>query len=80
MPTKTTTERLSVIDEKLAQNTLDHQDIKITLGNINKKLDDAIVSKADKVDVAAMNNRMWGFVMVFVTAFIGMIVWLIEKN
>jgi hypothetical protein len=80
MTTKTTTERLSVIDEKLAQNTLDHQDIKATLGNISKKLDDAILYKADKVDLSVISNRLWAFVMVFVTAFIGMIVWLIEKN
>ena len=80
MITKTTTERLSVIEEQLQQNSREHTEIKSVLNTMNNKLDTAIVSKADQVDLNSLSNKMWGLVSIIFAAFIGLIVWLIQRT
>lgn len=79
-PNITTKERLSVIEEKLEQNAREHADIKQTLGNIDKKLDGAIACKADQSSVDSLSNKVWGIAIIFLTAFISLIVWIIQNN
>lgn len=76
----TTKERLVVIEERLEQNSREHTDIKTTLVSINNKMDEAIKNKADQADVDTISNRMWAIAGLFITAFIGLIVWLVQQH
>lgn len=66
-------ERLAVIDEKLKQNALDHEEIKKGLCNIENKLDVAIEKKADKTELEKLDNRFWGVVIVLIGSIIGLL-------
>ena len=80
MTTKTTPERLSTMEEQLQQNSREHTEIKVVLNTMNNKLDAAIVSKADQTDLNSLSNKMWGLVSIIFAAFIGLIVWLIQRT
>jgi len=75
---KTTTERLSVIEEKLEQNAREHLEINKKLDKIDCKFDDAIIQKADQSDVDKLYNRVWWIVGLFATAFISIVVYYIQ--
>jgi len=83
MTTKTDMEierRFTILEEQGKQNLVDHQDIMKQIENINKKLDIAIDSKADKSSVEKLSDKVWWFIGIFATAFIGVISFIIQSN
>jgi len=76
----TTGERLIVIEEQLAQNAREHGELKDTLAKIDNKLDCAITEKADKTAVDALYKGIWSVVLIGISAFVGLITWLIQRN
>jgi hypothetical protein len=72
--------RFTVLEEQGKQNCIDHNEIKILIGHISKKLDDAIESKADKDEVKTISNRMWGFISAVATAFISILIYLVQNS
>jgi hypothetical protein len=72
--------RFTVLEEQGKQNCIDHNEIKILIGHINKKLDDAIESKADKSELKTISNRMWGFVSAAATALVSILVYLVQSG
>lgn len=48
-------------------NAIEHKEIKDTLVKIDCKLDNVIDSKADKVEVRELNNRIWAGIITALT-------------
>lgn len=71
---------LAVIKEQLMNNTREHQEIKteisevkVSVKEINGKLDKAIIEKADKETVNTLENRIWYLVVGFLMLLAGII-------
>lgn len=77
---KSSSERLAIMEEKLNQNSIEHQEIKKILETFSNKLDTAIENKADKSELKTISNRMWGFVSAAATALLGIIIYLVESQ
>jgi hypothetical protein len=68
-----TAERLARVEEK--QNDMSRR-----LGCIEDKLDEALKQKANQSQVDTISNRMWTFVILFATSFLGLLVYLIQSH
>ena len=77
---KSEIERLAIMEEKLNQNSCEHQDMKKMLESLNTKLDEAIEKKADKSELDDINKKLWGFATLFITAFFGILVYMIQTK
>lgn len=68
------------MEEKLNQNSCEHQDMMDKICKIDAKLDTAIKEKADKVELDDINKKLWGFATLFITAFFGILVYMIQTK
>jgi len=75
----TSAERLIVIEEQMQQNGREHKAILKQLDCLNTKLDKAIETKASQQDLDVLRNRLWAFAMIFVTAFMGVVVFMLKE-
>lgn len=78
--TDTLKERISVLEEQGKRNIEDHATLMVELKTINAKLDEAIRTKADKEELKELNSKLWGFVTIVITAFVGLLVYLIQGS
>ena len=72
--------RFTILEEQGKQNIEDHHTIMAKIDAISFKLDNAIDSKADKTELKEVSQRIWGFATIIITAFVGLIVWLIQQG
>lgn len=78
--TTTEKERLSVLEEQGRRNQQDNANMIAELKSINTKLDNVIAKKADKSELKELNSKLWGFVTLIITAFVGLLVYLIQGS
>lgn len=72
--------RFTVLEEQGKRNVSDHKSIMEAISKINYKLDTAIKDKADKVEVDDINKKLWAFATLFITAFFGILVYIIQTK
>jgi hypothetical protein len=65
--------QIALLKEQMMINGKDHQEIKATLGKISNKLDKVIEGKAEKSDLATLDNRIWYLVVGFLMLLAGII-------
>lgn len=73
-------ERISVLEEQGRRNQIDNSNMLAELKSINEKLDGAIRTKADREELKELNSKLWGFVTIIITAFVGLLVYMIQGN
>lgn len=78
--TDTLKERISVLEEQGRRNQQDNANMIAELKSINTKLDNVIAKKADKSELKELNSKLWGFVTLIITAFVGLLVYLIQGS
>ena len=78
--TTTEKERLSVLEEQGKRNIEDHKSIMEAISKMSCKLDTVIKDKADREELKELNSKMWGFVTLIITAFVGLLVYLIQGS
>lgn len=71
---------LAVIKEQLKQNTEEHKEVKAGIEKINDKLDVVIETKADKIELTRLNNRIWAVTISIITILIGMVAFLLKNK
>ena len=72
--------RLSILEEQRKVSSKENQQIMKELKMLNDKLDTVIKDKADKEELKELNSKMWGFVTLIITAFVGLLVYLIQGS
>ena len=72
--------RLSILEEQRKVSSKENQQIMKELKMLNDKLDTVIKDKADKEELKELNFKMWGFVTLIITAFVGLLVYLIQGS
>lgn len=84
MATKNETIQIELTKQEVAlmkeSNEREHSAIIVELKTLSKKIDDAMFCKADKSDVDSLKSKLWGVTGAVITAFIGLVFYVIQSN
>ena len=72
--------RFTILEEQGKRNCEDHKSIMDKICKIDAKLDTAIKEKADRIELDDINKKLWGFATLFITAFFGILVYMIQTK
>ena len=72
--------RFTILEEQGKQNNTDHKSMMDKICKIDAKLDTAIKEKADRIELDDINKKLWGFATLFITAFFGILVYMIQTK